>query len=108
MRKAVADGDAVAPPGRRCGIIDDAGPLRPPPSFPANPMLDPAVHARLAALLQPAALLPAAEDTKPYECDGLTMYREQPAAVAIPDNEAQVVEILKQCHAARLPVVARG
>ncbi len=71
-------------------------------------MLDPAVHAQLAAILPPSALLTAAEDTRPYECDGLTIYRELPAAVAIPDNEAQVVEILKRCHAARVPVVARG
>jgi glycolate oxidase len=71
-------------------------------------MLDPAVHAQLAAILPPSALLTAAEDTRPYECDGLTLYRELPAAVAIPDNEAQVVEILKRCHAARVPVVARG
>ena len=71
-------------------------------------MLDPAVHAQLAAILPPSALLTAAEETTPYECDGLTMYRELPAAVAIPENEAQVVEILKRCHAARVPVVARG
>ena len=71
-------------------------------------MLDPAVHAQLAALLPPSALLTAAEETRPYECDGLTMYRELPAAVALPENEAQVVAMLKRCHAARVPVVARG
>ena len=71
-------------------------------------MLDPSVHARLAAVLPASALLTAAEDTKPYECDGLTLYRERPAAVVLPDSESQVVEILKLCHAARVPVVARG
>ena len=71
-------------------------------------MLDPAVHAQLAAILPPAALLTAPEETKPYECDGLTLYRELPAAVALPENEAQVVAILRRCHAARVPVVARG
>ena len=71
-------------------------------------MLDSAIHARLAAILPPAALLTAPEDTKPYECDGLTLYRALPAAVVLPENEAQVVEILKACHAARVPVVARG
>jgi glycolate oxidase len=71
-------------------------------------MLDPAVHADLAAILAPAALLSAPEETKPYECDGLTIYRELPAAVAIPDDEAQVVAILKRCFEARVPVVARG
>src|SRR5439155_21092504 len=45
---------------------------------------------------------------RPYECDGLTLFREQPQAVLLPDTEAQVVAILKLCHAARLPVVARG
>ncbi len=71
-------------------------------------MLDPAVHAQLAAVLPPSALLTAAEDTRPYECDGLTMFRALPSAVALPENEAQVVAILELCHAARVPVVARG
>jgi glycolate oxidase len=71
-------------------------------------MLDSTVHAQLAAILPPAALLVTPEETKPYECDGLTLYRAQPAAVLLPENEAQVVAILTACHAARVPVVARG
>jgi glycolate oxidase len=71
-------------------------------------MLDPRVHAQLAAILAPSALLTAAEDTQPYECDGLSLYRERAAAVALPETEAQVVAILKRCHEARVPVVARG
>jgi glycolate oxidase len=71
-------------------------------------MLDPAVHAQLASVLPPSALLTSVEETRPYECDGLTMYRELPAAVALPENEAQLVEVLKRCHAAGVPVVARG
>jgi glycolate oxidase len=71
-------------------------------------MLDRALQAELAAILPPAALLLTPEETKPYECDGLTLFRAQPAAVALPENEAQVVAVLKACHAARVPVVARG
>jgi glycolate oxidase len=71
-------------------------------------MLDPIVHAQLAAILPEPALLTAAEDTHPYECDGLSLYRERPGAVALPETEAQVVAILQRCHAARVPVVARG
>jgi len=71
-------------------------------------MLDPAFTSSLANVLPKASLLTAAEDTRPYECDGLTLYRQQPAAVLLPDTEAQVVEILRLCHAARVPVVARG
>jgi glycolate oxidase len=71
-------------------------------------MLDPSLHAVLAAILPAAGLLTAPEATRPYECDGLTLYRKQPAAVVLPETEAQVVAILKACYAAHIPVVARG
>ena len=71
-------------------------------------MLQPAVQAYLAAILPPEALLTTPDAVKPYECDGLTLFRELPAAVVLPETEAQVVEILKVCHAAKIPVVARG
>jgi glycolate oxidase len=71
-------------------------------------MLDPTFTRALAAIVPASALLTAAEDTRPYECDGLTLYRELPAAVVLPEDEAQVVAILRLCHAARVPVVARG
>jgi glycolate oxidase len=71
-------------------------------------MLDPLFHAHLAAVVPAGSLLTAAEDTRPYECDGLTLYRELPAAVVLPETEGQVVQILRLCQAARVPVVARG
>src|SRR5438128_1401771 len=71
-------------------------------------MLDTAWCESLARALPPAAFLTAPEDTRPYECDGLSAYRRTPAEVALRENEAQVVAILKACHAARIPVIARG
>src|SRR5580765_346686 len=71
-------------------------------------MLDPKLVAALGEIVAPSALLTAPEDTRPYECDGLTLFRELPLAVLLPEDEAQVVAILKLCHAARVPVVARG
>ncbi len=71
-------------------------------------MLDSITCARLAAILPAEALLTSAEATRPYECDGLSVYRTQPAAVALPETEAQVVAILRTCHTANIPVVARG
>src|SRR5688572_13894991 len=62
----------------------------------------------LADLLPPEALLWHGEDTTPYECDGLTAYRQRPLAVALPQTEEQVQAILKACHALEVPVVARG
>ena len=48
------------------------------------------------------------EDVTPYECDGLSAYRQVPMVVVLPENEAQVCEVLETCHAMRVPVVARG
>jgi len=62
----------------------------------------------LRAALPGHALLWHREDTTPYECDGLTAYRERPLAVALPETEAQVQAVLKACHTLRVPVVARG
>ena len=67
-----------------------------------------AVVAALSAVLPAHALLWRREDTVPYECDGLTAYREQPLVVALPETEAQVSAVLRACHALRVPVVARG
>ena len=65
----------------------------------------------VAALLQVVpkhALLWHNEDTTPFECDGLTAYRQRPMVVALPETYAQVQGILKSCHAMGVPVVARG
>ncbi|MGQ3053934.1 MAG: FAD-linked oxidase C-terminal domain-containing protein [Roseateles sp.] len=67
-----------------------------------------AVIAALAPLLPAHALLHQAEQTTPYECDGLTAYRQRPLAVALPETEAQVAAVLKACHRLAVPVVARG
>jgi glycolate oxidase len=66
------------------------------------------VVAALSTLLPAHALLWHGEDTVPYECDGLTAYRQLPLVVALPETEAQVAAVLKACHALQVPVVARG
>ena len=48
------------------------------------------------------------EDVTPYECDGLSAYRQVPMVVALPENEEQVCAILEACHVLQVPVVARG
>ncbi|MGV3569636.1 MAG: FAD-binding protein, partial [Ramlibacter sp.] len=83
-----------------------------------NPPPDPAllqraerqaqIVAALEPLLPPGALLWDAEATGPYECDGLTAYRQRPLVVALPETQEQVQAVLKACHALEAPVVARG
>jgi glycolate oxidase len=52
-------------------------------------------------LLQPAALAP-------YESDGLTTFHARPRAVVLVEDQDEVVEMVRLCHAARVPFVARG
>ena len=66
------------------------------------------VVAALQRVLPAHALLWHSEDTTPYECDGLTAYRERPLVVALPETQEQVQAVLKACHALAVPVVARG
>jgi glycolate oxidase len=71
-------------------------------------MTSPLVVDRLRRALPAGAVLSSAEELKPYECDALTLYRQIPLAVALPADEAQVVAVLRLCHQAKVPVIARG
>jgi glycolate oxidase len=66
------------------------------------------VVAALRAFLPERALLHEEEDTRPYECDGLTAYRQLPMVVALPETEEQVRRILQVCSSLNIPVVPRG
>jgi glycolate oxidase len=68
----------------------------------------PVLIARLRQVLPPQALLVEEEELRPYECDGLTAYRELPLLVALPADEAQAQAVLKVCYELKVPVVPRG
>ena len=67
-----------------------------------------AVAQALAAFMPPAALLTAPEDLRPYECDGLSVYRELPMLAALPSTTAEVQRILAIASRENAKVVARG
>ena len=67
-----------------------------------------AVVAALREFLLGEDLLWREEETRPYECDGLTAYRHLPMVVALPHTDEQVQRVLKTCHAMDVPVVPRG
>jgi len=66
------------------------------------------VVGRLRARLPAESVLHQTEDTRPYECDGLTAYRELPMVVALPADEGEVRFVLESCHALGVQVIARG
>jgi len=65
----------------------------------------------LPALMQilPAdAILSEQEDLHPYECDGLSAYRQTPLLVVLPSSIEQIQQIMKLCHQHQVAVIARG
>lgn len=90
-------------------------PLRPAPDyagadrdFARDAAARAALFARLGATLPEGSLMVEAEDLRPYECDGLSAYRQVPMAVVLPADEDQVAAVLAICHELEVPVVARG
>ncbi|MDD2176537.1 FAD-binding protein [Acidovorax sp. D2M1] len=62
----------------------------------------------LSRVVPTHALLWHTEDTTPYECDGLTAYRQRPLVVCLPETYDEVQAVLQVCHQLQAPVVARG
>lgn len=73
-----------------------------------NTIDKPLLISRLQYILPAKAVLHEAEDLHPFECDGLSAYRELPLVVVLPDKIEQVQAILKLCFELNVPVVARG
>ncbi|MGZ5584000.1 MAG: FAD-linked oxidase C-terminal domain-containing protein [Usitatibacter sp.] len=62
----------------------------------------------LRGKLPASAVLVEREELKPYECDGLSAYRETPLVATLPADEAEVAAILAIARETKTPVVARG
>src|SRR3954468_18852941 len=68
----------------------------------------PAALHNLSGLFPPARLLLRPEQLAAYESDGLTAFRQRPAAVVIPENTEEVIAAVRFCRDQRIPFVARG
>ena len=68
----------------------------------------PSLLKKLIPILPRSRILTAPEALAPYECDGLSAYRQRPMMVVLPDTESQVAAVLRACHESDTPVVARG
>ena len=62
----------------------------------------------LKTALPPQSLLIEPEALRPYECDGLSAYRQVPLAVCLPETLEQAQAVLRVCREHKVPVVARG
>lgn len=84
------------------------------PAQAENPAQSSTQHVKqnLLVLLQKhlptVSILHEAEDLHPYECDGLSAYRQVPMMVILPETIEQVQTVLRLCYEHEVPVVARG
>src|SRR3569833_686075 len=66
------------------------------------------VAAALRQVLPDDCVLSRDEELRPYECDGLSVFRQKPMLVVLPRTENEVREVLVTCRRLEVPVVARG
>ncbi|HEX4388391.1 MAG TPA: FAD-linked oxidase C-terminal domain-containing protein [Steroidobacteraceae bacterium] len=62
----------------------------------------------LRAVLPADCVLASVEERRPYECDGLPVFRQLPLVVVLPQTEEQVRAVLLTCSRLKVPLVARG
>ena len=72
------------------------------------PQLQTAVLERLHAIVGPENVLSQGEQLIVYECDGYVIEKKIPDVVVFPMTTEQVVQIVKLCHAEKIPFVPRG
>jgi glycolate oxidase len=62
----------------------------------------------LSRTLPKGIVITGDENTRAFECDALSVYRQKPLAVVLPENIEQIKTVLKICKKHHTPVVTRG
>lgn len=63
---------------------------------------------KFAVFLPTDSILVEEEDLYPYECDGLSAYRQLPLICVLPHTVNDVQQIMRICSELSVPIVARG
>jgi glycolate oxidase len=69
---------------------------------------NPELLGALCSFLPAESVLDDIEDVRPFECDGLSVYKQLPMLVVLPETVEQVQRIMRLCYARKIPLVARG
>jgi len=72
-----------------------------------KPGSDPLVN-QLRSALPTSCVVADPVSMKPYECDGLSGYRQMPRVVVLPQSVEQVQAVMKICQQTGTPIVPRG
>jgi len=63
---------------------------------------------QLKRALPKNTVISGSENTRPFECDGLSVYKQEPLAVVLPNNITQIKKVLEICRKNNIPIVSRG
>ena len=66
------------------------------------------VISQLTKALPKNTVISGDENTRPFECDGLSVYKQKPLAVVLPRDISQIKKVLEICRKNNTPVVTRG
>ena len=66
------------------------------------------ILSQLKRALPKNTVISGIENTRPFECDGLSVYKQEPLAVVLPNNIAQIKKVLEICRKNNTPIVSRG
>jgi len=66
------------------------------------------ILSQLKRALPKNTVISGSENTRPFECDGLSVYKQEPLAVVLPNNIDQIKKVLEICRKNNTPVVSRG
>lgn len=69
--------------------------------------LDPLIN-QLQSVLPDSCIVSDPVSMKPYECDGLSGYRQMPRVVVLPETVEQIQAVMKVCQKTDTPIVPRG
>jgi glycolate oxidase len=67
-----------------------------------------ALIGRLEAIVGPQGVISERNQLRTYECDGLANFRVIPSVVVLPETADQAQGVIRACHEAGVPFVARG
>ena len=67
-----------------------------------------ALLAELGNILDKEYILASEEALKPFECDGLSVYRALPLVAVLPGNADEVQAVVRLCYRLKIPIVTRG
>src|SRR6185436_14522037 len=82
--------------------------VNPHATIPNDPMLNIDFTNGLERIVGPAGILRDPDELLTYESDGLARLKATPGCVVLPATADEVQQIVRLCHAQKIPFVARG